>query len=60
MEIALLCMIAATVVAVFVLVGKLNAARRELSRVKYEAEDGLKNIEQLRCLNNRNEETIAS
>ena len=60
MEIALLCMIAAAVVAVFVLVGKLNAARRELSRVKYEAEDGLKNVEQLRGLNNRNEETIAS
>ena len=41
METALLCMIAAAVVAVFILIGKLNAARRELSRVKYEAEDGL-------------------
>ncbi len=60
METALLCMIAAAVVAVFILVGKLNAARRELSRVKYEAEDGLKNVEQLRGLNNRNEEAIAS
>ena len=60
MEIVLLCLLGVAVVAVFVLVGKLNVARRDLSRVKYEAEESQKNAEQLRSLNNKNEEAIGT